>query len=280
MAASELVKGVFADTAGENGGNLGAITLPDEVVLVDAGMVHTLSAAVREFLEARTGLKVRKVVFTHSHSDHVFGAQAFPDAQLIGSEDMARQCEENLENRWRITSLQDANTAMKDERPLLWESLKTLVIRIPDITFKDEIRIGPSGEITVTRTGGHTSGSSIVTSDFYGVAFVGDLIFKSQFPYAGDPTCNPDMWIDALEQLTSKDYDFIVPGHGSVCTMDDVKIYVANLKEFRDSIRTGIADGLSSEELVRCHPYPEAWNEGIDRWGTVSVQHWHDFYSR
>jgi glyoxylase-like metal-dependent hydrolase (beta-lactamase superfamily II) len=168
---------------------------------------------------------------------------------------------------------------MKDERSLLWESLDTLTIRVPDITFKDEIKIGPSGEITVRHTGGHTSGSSVVASDFYGVVFVGDLVFEGQFPYAGDATCNPDKWIDVLEEITSESFDHVVPGHGPVCTTDDVEAYAGNLRLFRDSVKRGIAEGLSSEELVRSNPYPESWTEGIDRWGEVSVRHWFDFYS-
>ena len=278
MALEELTEGVYADTTGENGGNVGAIVLPGEIVAVDAGTAHTLTRTNRKFIEERTGLTVRKVIYTHSHSDHVFGAQAYPDAMVFGSAKMNSRCEDNLKGQWQLDALRKAYESVKDERPVLWEALQDLTIRLPDVTFEDEIVLGEEDEVTVRWTGGHTSGSAIVIARSQRVVFVGDLIFQGQFPYAGDPTCNPDTWIEALQSIVKESYEFVVPGHGNVCSVKDVVDYGANLRALRDSVKRGIADGIAQEDFIELGMYPEAWSAGLERWGEVSIKHWYSFY--
>ncbi len=278
MALEELATGVYADTSGENGGNTGAIVLPKEIVAVDAGTAHTLTRNNAEFLERSHGLRIGKLIYTHSHSDHVFGAQAYPDATVIGSTEMFRRCEENMKSNWRLDSLLATYKSVKDERPVLWQALQDLDIRLPDITFDDEIRIGEESEIVVRWTGGHTSGSAIVVVPSHKIAFVGDLIFQGQFPYAGDPTCSPDKWIEALDSIAEEPYGVVVPGHGKICSVRDVAEYASNLRKLRESVKQGISDGISPEEFIELGMYPDAWKEGLERWGLVSVRHWYEFY--
>ena len=61
----ELVKSIYADTSGQNGGNMGAIALcaeqsmiPEGLVAVDSGMIHTLTAQAKLFLEEKTRTSV------------------------------------------------------------------------------------------------------------------------------------------------------------------------------------------------------------------------------
>jgi cyclase len=285
MAMKELVKGVYADTSGQNGGNMGAIALhvgrsmtPDGLVAIDAGMIHTLTAQAKLFLEEVTRTSVSSLVYTHSHSDHVFGAQAFAGAHVMCSSETARILTENLATRWTRESLMESYASAKDERPLLWEGLQDLEIRLPDTCFDDEIRIGPLKDVVIKHTGGHTSGSSIVIGEESSVVFVGDLIFQGQFPYAGDPTCDPDKWIEALEDLSKADYQYVVPGHGPLCTIDDLRVYVSHLREFRESVKDAVQQGISSQLFMERKLYPEAWTTGSERWGLVSTEHWFRFY--
>ena len=98
MALRKLIDGIFVSDDGTNGGNQGAIVLDDEVVMIDAGMIHTKSAETKKFIETETGLPILKLIYTHSHSDHVFGAQAFQPVNLIASKPMLNRCKENLQN--------------------------------------------------------------------------------------------------------------------------------------------------------------------------------------
>ena len=51
MALRKLIDGIFVSDDGTNGGNHGAIVLDDEVVMIDAGMIHPKSAETKKFIE-------------------------------------------------------------------------------------------------------------------------------------------------------------------------------------------------------------------------------------
>ncbi|MHA1864329.1 MAG: MBL fold metallo-hydrolase, partial [Candidatus Thorarchaeota archaeon] len=269
---------LFVSDDGANGGNYGAIVLDDEVVVIDAGMIHSKSADTKKFIETETGLSILKLIITHSHSDHVFGAQAFQPVNLIASAPMLSRCKANLQNEWNLETLKKRYSEVKDERPELWVAVQTLSIKLPDIVFEDQITIGNKSEITVKLLGGHTSGSSIVISHPHNAVFVGDLIFNGQFPYGGDPTCDPDRWILALEEIHALAHEIIIPGHGPICGPAELAEYVEALSELRDNVKEGIKTGLSVESFIKRDMIPLSITEGLERFAEVTLNHWFSFY--
>ncbi len=278
MALRKLIDGIFVSDDGTNGGNHGAIVLDDEVVIIDAGMIHTKSAETKKFLETETGLPILKLIFTHSHGDHVFGAQAFQPVNLVASEPMHNRCKENLQNEWKLETLKKKYSEMKDERPELWAAVQTLSIKLPDIVFEDQITIGNNSEVTVKLLGGHTSGSSIVISHPHNVVFVGDLIFNGLFPYGGDPSCDPDRWILALEEIHALEHEIIIPGHGSVCGQNELAGYVEALSELRENVKEAIQTGLSVESFIAREMIPQSITAGLERFAETTLNHWFSFY--
>jgi len=278
MALKKVIDGIYASDDGSNGGNHGAIVLDDEVVMIDSGMIHPKSADARIFLESETGLQIRKLIFTHSHSDHVFGAQAFEPVEMFASEPMMKRCKENLQGDWEFTSLVKRYSEMKDQRPELWNAVQTLSIRLPDTVFQDQMRIGKNDELTVRLTGGHTSGSSIVISSLNNVVFAGDLIFSGQFPYGGDPTCDPDRWILALEAIHALEQDIIIPGHGPICGQNELADYIEALTDLRENVKDALKSGLTIEAFIAREMIPEALTPGFERFGEVTLNHWFSFF--
>ena len=63
--------------------------------MIDSGMIHTRSLETKRVLEDETSFKVRKLFFTHSHGDHVYGAQAFEPVVTICSEPMYNRVKKN-----------------------------------------------------------------------------------------------------------------------------------------------------------------------------------------
>ena len=278
MPLSKLMDGIYATTDGSNGGNHGAIVLEDEVIMVDSGMVHTKSRVTKDFLEKESGLPILKLIFTHYHSDHVFGAQAFEPVSLIASEPMRKGCEENLENDWKLETLKKNYAGMKAERPELWNALQDLSIRLPDIVFKNQLSLGNNKEVTVNLLGGHTAGSSVVISQPHNTIFVGDLIFNGMFPYAGDSTCHPDRWIMALEQVLALGFETVIPGHGPVCGLKEVEDYIEALKNLRDNVKDAIDSKLSVDTFLGSDKIPTQISVGAERFAERSIQHWYQFY--
>ncbi|MFW9768872.1 MAG: MBL fold metallo-hydrolase [Candidatus Thorarchaeota archaeon] len=278
MSLSKLADGIYASTDGTNGGNHGAIVLEDEVIMIDAGMVHQKSRVTKDFLEQESGLPILKLIFTHYHSDHVFGAQAFEPVSLIASELMRKGCEENLENDWKIEILKKNYEGMKDERPELWKSLDDLSIRLPDIVFKNQLILGNNKEVLVKLMGGHTAGSSVIISETHNTIFIGDLIFNGRFPYAGDRSCNPDRWIMALEDVLAMGYETVIPGHGQVCGLKEVEEYLDALSSLRDNVKEALASELSLEAFLDSTKIPPQISTGAERFAERSIQHWYKFY--
>jgi cyclase len=274
----EIVDGIYACDDGSNRGNYGAIVLDDEVVMIDSGMIHSKSAEARTYLESKSGLPIRKLVFTHSHGDHVFGAQAFEPVTQICSEQTYNRIEQSLQEDWQISTLRQRYEEIKNEQPEMWNAIQSLKIRLPDITFDQSITLGDKGEITMKHLGGHTSGSSIVISHQQNAVFIGDLIFNGTFPYGGDPTCDPDKWILALEEVHSHEFSIIVPGHGSVCGQNELASYIEALSELRDNVKDAINTGLSIESFTKRGLIPDAIKVGFDRFGVRTLPHWFKFY--
>ncbi len=279
MTLRKLVDGLYVDTDGTNGGNYGAIVLEDEVIMIDAGMIHQKSREAKDFLESETGKPILKLIFTHSHSDHVFGAQAFEPVSLIASVPMRERCEENLKGDWEIETLKKNWAEIKDERPELWESLGDLSIRLPDVVFKTHVFLGNNEEISVKLLGGHTAGSSTVISHPHNAIFIGDLIFSGMFPYGGDPTCNPDRWIMALEEVLTLDLEIIIPGHGPVCGPSELEGYIQALMDLRANVEDAITTGMTIEEFLEEDLIPQQISEGAERFADRTLNHWFQFYS-
>ena len=278
MTLRKLLDGIFIDTDGENGGNYGAIVLEDEVVMVDAGMIHPMSREAKSFLERETGLPILKLIFTHCHSDHVFGAQAFEPVSLIASLPMRQRCEENLKGEWKIETLKKNYAEVKDERPELWQAIQDLSIRLPDVVFKTHIFLGNNEEISVKLLGGHTAGSSTIISHPHNVIFIGDLIFNGMFPYGGDPTCDPDRWIMALEEVLDLSLETIVPGHGPVCDPSELEGYIQALMDLRANVEDATMSGMTISEFIEEGQIPQYIAIGSDKFAERTLKHWFQFY--
>ena len=250
MALKRIAERVYADTSGDNAGHYGAVVLGDEIVLVDSGLMHTKSLDVRKQLEQDHGLPINRMLLTHYHGDHIFGAQAFEPLTIISSPETKDICVENLKGRWRKETLLHDYSQVRNERPELWEALQDLKILVPSETFKNETTLGPKDDITMIHMGGHTAGSSIVVVEPEHVVFVGDLIFNRTFPYAGDPTCNPDKWIEALEEIVRRDFAEVIPGHGPLCEGSDVEDHLEFLRALRTSVKEALKDGVSEHEFI------------------------------
>ncbi|MFW9967486.1 MAG: MBL fold metallo-hydrolase [Candidatus Thorarchaeota archaeon] len=276
MALEKVTERVYADVTGENGGNFGAIVLDHEIIMVDSGMMHLKSAAAKDFLTSEFGLPITKILLTHHHSDHVFGAQAFEPMSFISSAKTRAICVDALDSRWSDGELKAWADEAKETRPELWESFQSLRVIIPDVAFDEELRFGD--DVVFRHIGGHTTGSSIVIVEPEHVLFIGDLLFNKSFPYAGDGSCNPDRWISGLEQIVADEYEIVIPGHGPLCGSVGITEQIEFLKKFRDLIKEALDEGLTSEQFIDENRMPDYYLEGAEHRVRISVQHWFSHY--
>ncbi len=161
----------------------------------------------------------------------------------------------------------------RPERVWLYDGLRVV---LPTRVFTQQFTLNG---VQMRCLGGHTTGSSIVYVEDDRVVFAGDLVFARRFPWAGDPSANPDIWIRAFEHILELDIDQIIPGHGTICDKSEIRIQLAWFKAVRETMKTLIVEGASIEEAVRYPDYPPFYSAERPEWRTNSLRHWYQFWS-
>lgn len=222
--------------------NVGAIALENFSIVIDSTEKTSDSRILRKKLEEFYSLPVEYLIFTHYHQDHINGRHAFKDAQIICS----------------------------DFIPIAKSRLQNV------ITFTDHYMINDGDcKVQIFHTGGHTVDSAFIHFPAEKIVFAGDLIFENIFPpFGSDPTCNPELWINALEQIKALQSEMIVPGHGPVLEGPTIDKHLANLQTVRQSIKNAIKDDLKPRE-IQINDY---YGERHERWLDGLLAHWYPFY--
>ena len=266
----EVSSHTVANTTGLGRGNVGAIGLRNFIITIDSTIYAKTAQLFRQNLEAHFKLPVRYIVFTHYHADHIFGIGPFKDVVSFCSEEM-------LKNMQSSSIKQTYEQRIKDfikEDPLA----EGVEFRLPDVAFNKKLIITDEDlYIEVIHLGGHTSGSSIIYFPYEKVLFASDLIFARMFPYAGDATCNPELYIKALETMREMKPDIIVPGHGRILKSYNVlDEYIQFFKDFRTIIKTALSEGIPPNKVEIPTPYEPISQD----FKNVSINHWYDFYKK
>ena len=223
----------FLDCAGGfGGGNVAASVGDDGILLVD-DMYAAMGPKLLAALKTLSAKPVRIVLNTHFHGDHIQGNKNFHGtAVIIGQENIAK----------RLIA------ANKESAPTL--------DYVPAVTFSDRISINFNGEeiqmIHFPNT--HTDGDSIVYFTKSKVLHLGDMFFFGMFPAVytqggGDIR----QLVRSIEKIVA---DFpadtkVIPGHGDLATMQDLKNYLAMLKETIAIVDAGIKAGKTLDQMQK-----------------------------
>ena len=274
----ELVKvssRVYANTKGETGGNVGIILLHNSVAAVDA-QYPVSGLDFRRSISSVTEKRVRYLLLTHSHGDHVFGNQAFEDCEIIAQRLLKERMEANLKADWSPKGLEKMLEDTRKNRPEQAPLLKGLRIVLPTKTFEERYSLGEGVELL--HLIGHTADSSVVYVGDDKTLFSGDLIFAGQFPWGGDPTADPDRWIESFKKILAMDIDTIVPGHGPLCGKEEVEKYLEFFEGVRREMRRLISEGASVEKAVEYGGYPSFYPPRRPQWRGDTLRHWYQVW--
>ena len=221
----------------------------DGVLVVDTNFGPSSTRQVLAKLRTITDKRVKYVVNTHPHDDHVLGnsvyREAYPDAEFIGHPFLAEYLpgrgaanrKAQVENLPRFaTALKDAlagelNLAKQpvtDEERAGYESdlrlieayLKdalTFVDVLPTTTVDDRLTLNlGSRTVDILHLGrGHTAGDLVVHLPREGIVATGDLVVHP-IPLVGGDQSFVAEWSASLEKVIALKPRIIVPGHGPV----------------------------------------------------------------
>jgi len=99
---------------------------------------------------------------------------------------------------------------------------------------------------------GHTDGDSIIFFPKSNVVHMGDDFVRYGFPFIDlNGGGSVEGMIAALEEIIPKlpaDVK-VIPGHGAVSNLDDVRQYVSMLKQTRAAVEAGVKQGKTLDQL-------------------------------
>jgi glyoxylase-like metal-dependent hydrolase (beta-lactamase superfamily II) len=191
----------------------GLVVGADRALLVDAG--SSLAEGARLCAQARelAGGGVTLLALTHPHFDHVFGAAAFADAEVL-----AAGGADAVFTTGRAELRADAVRHGLDARAAE-EAADALVRPGREVRDRLTLPLGGGREALLANVGpGHTAHDlAVVVPGEPAVVFCGDLVEESGEPQGG-PDAVPSRWPAALDRLLALGGEdaLYVPGHGAV----------------------------------------------------------------
>jgi len=222
------------------GCNVGFVTTEEGIVMIDTPMRPTDAISWRDEI-AKKG-EVSYIINTEHHLDHVLG-NFFFSGKVISQQESMEKFTDSLGSMEQVTEM---IKVMDPAGVSLMEGYKP---RLPSITFSNKLNLF-MGKHTfeLINLPGHTPNEIVVYIPQERVIFASDNMFYNHQPFLHE--CLPFQWLETLEKMEKMDIDYIVPGHGEVCTKAAIGILSSYIKEVIDEIKKAIDQGLSQEEAA------------------------------
>ena len=219
------------------GGNIGVSVGEDGIVVVDdqfAPLAEKIQAALRGI----TDMPVRFVLNTHWHGDHVGGNEYFGQRSTIIAHDNVRK------------RMAEGGKVLGNEIP------PSPKVALPIVTFEHDTTVHLNGEDirALHVTAGHTDGDAIVFFPRSNVVHMGDDFVTYGFPFVDlESGGSVKGMIESVETAIAKlpaDVK-VIPGHGDLATLDDVRSFTRMLRETSQIVEKGLAAGKTLDQLKR-----------------------------
>lgn len=239
------------------GGNIGALAGTEGILIVDddyKAVGEKLAAA----LKVLGSEKPRFILNTHWHGDHTEGNQFFGKDSIIVA---------HLNVRKR---LMDPPVLFGNRTPAYPS------FALPIITYTESMSLHINGEDVrlVHFPNSHTDGDTVVFFKNANVVHFGDQYFNGSFPFvdldSGGSVQGLINNIGMLIKEISPDAK-LIPGHGPLATLDDLKAYHSALSESSKIVQNSMRKKRTLEEIKKAG-LPEkfkSWGEGFintDSW--------------
>jgi len=246
----QVTKNVYAETK-IRGCNPAFAVTAEGVVVIDTPQLPTHAVRMRKLAESRG--PIRYIINTEHHVDHIFGNYYFRGAGTVISH--VETSKNFMVIYPEINPYEYAREAISTDDPEgkeIWPDEKTYFANMnkPTVTFDGNmtIRLG-NHTFEIFHTPGHTPGQLAVFIPEERVVCVGDTIFHGcqTWLYASDI----ETWIKSLDFLKTLDADYIIPGHGPVCTKMEMDVQKAFLLEWVTSVQVALSKGWTKEECLK-----------------------------
>jgi len=238
-----------------SGGNIGVSVGDDGLLIVD-DQFAPLADKIRAALKGIADKKLHFILNTHWHGDHTGGNVAFgPEVTIIAHDNV----------RKRLSTEQKSTVFNSTTPPSPKEAL-------PVITFDKTLTVHFNGEEirAIHFPQGHTDGDSVIFFTASNVVHLGDDFFAGRFPFVDlESGGTVEGLIKNIGEIITKipEGAKLIPGHGPISTLDDLKNYHRMLQQTTEIVRQKIAAGKTLEQ-IKSEGLPEEWKP----WGAGFIK--------
>jgi cyclase len=226
-------------TGGFAGGNIGVSVGDDGILIVD-DQYAPLADKIQAALKGVTEKPVRFVLNTHFHGDHTSGNKYWGQHATIIAQD-------NVRTRMANGNPDPDPDKHRDPAPK---------VALPVITFNNTATVHINGEDirAVHFPHGHTDGDAVVWFTQSNVVHMGDDFFNGVFPFIDIDSGGSVKGLmknleEIIPQLNAETK--IIPGHGPLANVDDLRKFLAMLKDSYAIVDKGVKQGKSLEQLKK-----------------------------
>lgn len=235
------------------GGNIGASVGPEGILIVDDDYKQ-VSEKLAEALKALGSEKPRFIFNTHWHGDHTEGNLFFgKDSVIVAHANVRKRLSQDNTVFGEVT---------KAYPSYAW----------PMITYTKDMSVHFNGEEikAVYYPNGHTDGDTVVFFTKSNVVHLGDDFFVGKFPFVDiDSGGSVQGLINNIASLIAEipaDAK-IIPGHGPMSTLDDLKAYHTMLTDTSKVVQDAMKKKKTLDEIKKAG-FPEKYKD----WGTGFIK--------
>ncbi|MFX0076681.1 MAG: MBL fold metallo-hydrolase [Candidatus Hermodarchaeota archaeon] len=249
----ELRSGIFAAISAEKlpTSNAGFFDLGNYLVIFDTLMDPYSTVDLIKASKQYTNKEPSFVIISHHHLDHIFGIRKFAmNVPIISSYETLLEAKETIKTRFLDFKNRAPEELKRTEEFLLneknpdkilelkndintWNEIKdpSFSLRLPDFTLNNSITItGTKNQVQIVYIGAaHSKGDMLALFEKEKICYMGDLLFEKTDPSWADPTNdipkppNPEHLRDTLIRYADMDLDIYVPGHGNLCSKNELR---------------------------------------------------------
>ncbi len=240
-----------------NGGNIGLSVGPEGILMIDTQYANVADRVKAEM--AKLGSDKPRFIFnTHWHGDHTGGNEIFGrDSIIIAHENVRKRMEETTMFRGQART-------------------PSPKVALPMFVYGAGMSVYFNGERinAIHMPKGHTDGDTALFFTGSNVVHLGDDFFVGRFPFvdleSGGSVEGLIRNIDDLIKMIPADAK-IIPGHGAVSTIADLKAYHAMLVDTVKIVQDGMKAGKSLDDLKKAG-FPEKYKDAGS--GFIKTEQW------
>ncbi len=279
----ETVAGRVFVAIGYDLANIAMIHTDAGNVIIDTGMSPERSEPAKQALISKAPGEIVAVILTHSHIDHIGGANVFagPDTPIWGSESLAfnflRQYGEFAKAELSRGARQFGQRVSKDalpcsslgRRPDVEGAAKTGAM-LPTDTFtgSTEFKVGDL-TFELVEAHGETTDQIFVHIPELHVVFPGDnyyAAYPNLYSIRGTTPRPVNDWIRSLDAIRRRAPEYLVPAHTTpVRGKSEVELALTRYRDgiqwVRDRVVQGANDGLSVDQIAESVGLPKSLAE-------------------